>query len=256
MYNISAFLYEKICAFETPETTCDEIHNLLVGNGVRPAGLLGDFGSGTGLMGIQFAQKGWSVYGIELSNAMIAVANERTKALDPQAQERIKWIQGDITRFELPVDTRLDAAICLCNTINHLPEWEQVTSFLHSVFHSLKEGAIFILDSDKIETFLHFFDHPPLLVWDDGKHRMTRTCKFNKGSGRANHTALVEKYANGKPEAIGEEAMSLQYYSEKQLTHAFREAGFTIKSALPFNGFPTLYQHFIPKLLWVLEKTA
>jgi SAM-dependent methyltransferase len=256
VYNISAFLYEETSAFEAPETTCDEIHNLLIENKSRPPGLLGDFGSGTGRMAILFAQKGWSIYGVELSKAMIAIANEKTKTLHPELQQRIEWVNGDITRFDLLVDKTLDAAICLCNTINHLPEWDQVTSFLRCVFRSLKPNATFILDSDRLETFKGFFNHPPIILWDDGKHRFTRACQFNQETGRANHTASVERYIDGELSMMSQETMSLQYYSEKQLADAFQQTGFIIKSALPFNGFPSLYKGFIPKTLWVLEKTA
>lgn len=255
MYNISAFLYEKTGAFEVPESTCDEIHQLLIDNGAKAPGILGDLGSGTGLMGILFAQKGWNVQGIELSEAMIKVAQEHTQKLPEEIQQRISWTQGDISKFELTPES-LDAAICLCNTINHLAEWEQVTAFLQRACLALKKNAVLILDSDTLDTFKGFFDHKPTVVLDDGKYCMTRACKFNEDTGRANHTARVSKYTNGKLRPVAEEAMSLQYHSEKQLIEAFQQHGFTIKNALPYNPFPRLYQGFIPKVLWVLVKTA
>lgn len=256
MYNTTAFLYERTCAFEVPQTTCEEIHAALLQAGVHPPGLLGDLGAGTGLMSVLFAERGWHIHGVERSLAMIAEAENKKIQLPQAVQSRLHWTEGDITRFEMPEGLLLDAAVCLCNTINHLVEWPQVEGFIRSAYNALKPNGVLILDSDTVTTFERFFDHAPVVVWDDGIHRMTRTCRFDGSSGRAHHTAILERHDETGWTMVSEEGMQLQYHQEPKLYKAFLAQGFIVESGEPYNPFPVLYQGIIPKLLWVLRKPA
>lgn len=254
MYNTTAFLYEATAAFEQPETTCQEIQALFQQAGIQPPGLLGDLGSGTGLMSILFAQKGWQVYGVELSPAMIAIADNKKQHLPAEIQSHLHWEAGNIQSFTLPDGLRQDAAICLCNTINHLTEWHQVKAFIQSVHQALRPGGLLVLDSDRLETFQGFFNHPPTVVWEDETSRVTRACAFDESTGRANHTAIVENMTPAGWQRGSEEEMALQYHPERRLKEAFAAAGFQLENAAPFNPFPSLYRDLIPKVLWTFRK--
>lgn len=254
MYNTTAAWYESTAAFENPAQTCADIQALMGKFGINPPGLLGDLGSGTGLMSILFAELGWKVYGIELSPAMIEVASQKRATLPQELQERLFWTQGDITRFALPGSPLLDAAICLCNTINHLPDWPAVEALIQCAFNAIRPGGLLVLDSDRLETFQGFFNHPPTVVWDDGQRRLTRACVFNETTGLADHLATVERNTPTGWEPLSEEAMTLRYYPEKSLKQAFLDGGFTLASVAPYNPYPTLYEGFIPKALWVLQR--
>lgn len=256
MYNTTAFLYDTVCAFEEPEKTCEEIHNIFLRRGIQPPGVMADLGAGTGLMSILFAERGWQMYGIELSPAMVAVAREKTARLTTPVQERLSWNEGDISSFALPAGFQFDGAICLCNTINHLAEWEQLVGFMQSSFQALKPGGVMILDSDTFSTFQGFFNHERTVVWDDAIHRMTRACQFDYVSGRAHHVATIEKYEGQNLIQVSEESMQLQYHLETDLFGAFQATGFQVEGARPYNPCPQLYQGFFPKLLWVLRKPA
>ncbi|MBY0403174.1 MAG: hypothetical protein K2X66_04690, partial [Cyanobacteria bacterium] len=169
---------------------------------------------------------------------------------------------GDITRYHLPPGHCFSGAICLCNTINHLVEPYEVEGFLHSTAQALRPGGVLILDSDRLETFEGFFNHPPTVVWDDGIHCMTRFCEFDPQTGRAYHTATLEKYVSGNlsnPEKvsklpISQESMMLQYHPQESLEASFAQAGFEIAEALLYNPCPQLYQGFYPKILWILRR--
>lgn len=254
MYNTTAFLYEATAAFERPDTTCEEIHSAFQHAGSQPPGLLGDLGSGTGLMSILFAQKGWQVYGVEQSPAMLAIAEAKKQTLPPELQDRLEWTQGDIQQFHLPQGLQLDGAVCLCNTINHLTDWQAVTGFIDSVGQALRPGGLLIVDSDRRETFQGFFNHPPTVVWEDSTCRVIRACAFDEMTGRANHTAIVERAAPAGWQQSSEEHMALQYHPEIQLREAFEAGGFQLENAAPFNPFPSLYRGFIPKVLWTFRK--
>jgi SAM-dependent methyltransferase len=255
VYDTTAFLYEATAAFEDPAGTCDDIHDLLLRCGLQPSGMLGDFGSGTGLMSVLLAERGWRIYGIELSTAMLAVAQEKKSSLPPTVQERLQWVQGDITDFEIPAELRLDGAVCLCNTINHLAEPERLANFALAAYQALKPGGVLILDSDTLSTFLRFFHHGPVTVWDDGAHRLTRECAFNSSTGLADHTAVLERQEDNAWHRFSEERMTLRYYPETELCSAFLDAGFRLEEVEPYNPNPKLYAgDFIAKVLWIFRK--
>lgn len=257
MYNLAAFLYEKIAAFEEPEDVCRQLHSRLLRHGLEPEGVLGDLGSGTGLMSILLAEQGWRVYGIELSPAMLSIANSKAPELPTMIRNRITWTQGDITCFELPSEMYLDGAVCLHNTINHLVEQPLVEEFLKATFQAFKPNGILILDSDTLMTFEQFFNHGPVVVWDDGMHRLTRTCLFESSSARAYHTARLEKRSGQEWIVVDEESMQLQYHREPELMSIIQAIGFQVEEVEPYNPNSRLYQgDFIPKLLWTLRKPA
>jgi SAM-dependent methyltransferase len=262
LYNTTAFLYDQTAAFEQPAQTAQQILDRFKAQGVEAPGLLGDLGAGTGVMAIQLAQAGWRLYGIEQSTAMIEISQQKTARLPKAVQDRLLWTQGDITDFTLPAAVRWDGAVCLCNTINHLGTLEAVDRFTNASWNALKSGGVLILDSDTLQTFQQFFDHPDTMVWENLQNgvptRLLRRCSFNEQTGRANHlaTLLRQPDPDGAWETVSEESMPLQYHAEPQLLEIFQKAGFTVINAELFNPNPILYAGMMPKVLWTLKKPA
>jgi SAM-dependent methyltransferase len=254
MYNSTAFLYDATAAFEEPDQACEQIHRILAHCGLTPPGVLGDLGAGTGLMSILLAERGWEVHGIELAPAMIAVAQEKLEGLSPETRARLHWEQGDITAFQLPDNRPWDGAVSMCNTINHLTASGQLQGFSRCVHKALRPGGVLIFDSDTLETFQGFFHHEPTVVWDDGTHQLTRACRFDPATGRADHVASLARYAPGGLQTVSREEMALQYHTEGSLRDTFTAAGFKLEGAVPYNPNPRLYAGFIPKVLWVFRK--
>lgn len=255
MYDTTAFLYDAIAAFENPESVCDDLIRVFAGCGIQPPGLLGDLGAGTGLMSALLAERGWHVYGVERSMAMLGEAMKRRESLADEAQTRLMFAQGDITSFELPPGFQLDGAVCLCNTVNHLAAPGQLESFFGAAFRALKPSGVLVFDSDTLKTFQDFFHHEPTVVWDDGVHRMTRACRFDDDTGLASHRAILEQYMDGVPQPVSEEAMTLRYHPETDIQKRLDAAGLELLSVQPFNPFPSLYTGgFIPKALWIVRK--
>lgn len=257
MYETTAFLYERIAAFENPAQVSKDIRDALQNLEISPPGTLGDLGAGTGLMSVLLAELGWQVHGLELSEAMIAVARENAARLPGLVQSRLAWSQGDISTFTLPAGVLWDGAVCLHNTVNHLVTLEQVEKFAGCVFAALKPGGALIMDSDTVFSFREFFDHEPTVVWDDGHHRVTRSCRFDRETGRARHVAVLEQHGPDGWQRQSEEHLELQYHEEESLRAVFAEAGFLLAGASPYNPNPKLYQgDIIPKVLWVFRKPS
>ena len=61
-----------------------------------------ELAAGSGRVAIALARKGIRVTGLELSEGMLERARARTARLAPAVQERLTWVQGDMSDFSLP----------------------------------------------------------------------------------------------------------------------------------------------------------
>jgi len=103
-----------------------------------------DVGCGTGRHSIELAKSGISVTGVDISPAMLQIAQSKAA----QQGVNIEWIEADATLWNQPGS--FDAAICLCEggfgLSNH--NEDPVThdlSILRNISTSLKPGSPFIL---------------------------------------------------------------------------------------------------------------
>lgn len=82
-----------------------------------------DAGCGTGTLALDLAGRGHRVVGVDLSEAMIAVARAKDTA------SSVTWRTGDITTLErVPGEEAFDLVTCVADTLNHLetPDlWEK-----------------------------------------------------------------------------------------------------------------------------------
>ena len=60
-----------------------------------------ELAAGSGRIAIGLARKGHRVTGLELSEGMLERARGRTARLGPETRERLTWVQGDMTDFDL-----------------------------------------------------------------------------------------------------------------------------------------------------------
>ncbi len=255
MYNSTAHLYDRIAAMTIPYETSDLLNELLTAQGISPPANLADLGCGTGVLSMLMADKGWFIYGVEQSEAMLEEATVKLNALSKPIQEKLRFVQGDITNFKVEDDIKIDAAICMHNTVNHLFNDTDLERLACSVYRALGPKGILIFDSDTEKTFVDYFNHDEVVVWDNGKELVSRRCSYNQETCIASHVATVKRYnADQTLETISEEAMTLRYYRESDILECFQSAGFELLNLTPFNPSPEVYAGFIPKGLWVFRK--
>lgn len=98
-----------------------------------------DLACGTGRLTIPLARKGLHVTGLEISQPMLQRAQEKAAGLD------IKWLQGDITDFE--IDTKFDLVTLAGNSFQALLTSEDQMKLLRCVRTHLKSTGLFIFDT-------------------------------------------------------------------------------------------------------------
>ncbi|HEX5045253.1 MAG TPA: class I SAM-dependent methyltransferase [Candidatus Polarisedimenticolaceae bacterium] len=103
------------------------------------AGKVLDAGCGTGTLALQLAAAGYEMTGVDLSPALL----EKARAKD--RDEKVRWMQGDITRLSL--EETFDGITCVSDVLNHLSsieEWEQALRGFH---RHLNPGGWLFFDS-------------------------------------------------------------------------------------------------------------
>ena len=101
-----------------------------------------ELGCGTGRVTIPLAQAGHLLTGLELSDAMLAMAERNRAELPISVQNRLEFVQGDMTQFELRTQFRV--IFIPFNSFVMLLDRTQQESCLHCVRNHLSKNGAFI----------------------------------------------------------------------------------------------------------------
>lgn len=144
---------------------CDYISGFFSRYGNGGVRLL-DLACGTGTISKIFADKGFDVTGIDLSEDMLTAAEEKCNG-------SVRLLKGDISDFNLA--EKFDICICTLDSINHLENIDAVKSSFNCVRNSLADDGLFIFDVNTIykhrevladNTFV-FDEEDFFLSWDN-----------------------------------------------------------------------------------------
>lgn len=138
-YGIFASVYDILTENVEYEKIAAEICSLLSLNGVN-GGLLLDVGCGTGTLSLLLEQHGFEVIGVDGSEDMLAVANEK------------KYENGSDCMFlhqsmeELDLYGTVDCAVCCLDTVNHLDSLPKIRTAFKKISLFMNSGGVFIFD--------------------------------------------------------------------------------------------------------------
>jgi ubiquinone/menaquinone biosynthesis C-methylase UbiE len=103
-----------------------------------------ELGCGTGRITMAIAEAGKPITGIDLSERMLERAVKKRSALQVETRQRVRLVQGDMTRFDLGETFRL--IIIPFRPFQHLLEVRQQMDCLDCVRRHLAPGGRLILD--------------------------------------------------------------------------------------------------------------
>lgn len=108
-----------------------------------------DAGCGTGSVLLPLTERKYQVYGIDKSVEMLAICQD--KLLEKELSAIL--MEMDIRQVKLP--EKVDAAVCLCDTLNYLTKEKDLERCFKSIYRVLKPGGSFIFD---LRTS-HYYEH-------------------------------------------------------------------------------------------------
>ncbi|WP_075982369.1 class I SAM-dependent DNA methyltransferase [Bacillus massilinigeriensis] len=149
-YERFAYLYDELMKDVPYEKWVEIVTREVQKLGIDGKQLL-DLACGTGELSVQFAEGGFEVTGVDLSEDMLAVAFAK-------AQDRgleLNFYQQNMAELELM--TPFDIVGIFCDSLNYLQTEEDVIKTFHSVFRHLKENGLFIFDVHSVHKMSNLF---------------------------------------------------------------------------------------------------
>lgn len=115
-------------------------------------GELLELGAGTGTLATHLIQKGYQVTVSDLSEDMLAIAEQKIRAID----ETASFYVLDMREFRL--NQLFDGVLIFCDAINYLSDAEAVKGTFQTVFLHLKPGGVFLFDAHSVKKIGRFLD--------------------------------------------------------------------------------------------------
>jgi len=142
-YGVFSSVYDILTENVEYERIADKICSLLHKNGVD-GGLLLDLGCGTGTLSFLLENKGYDVIGVDPSEDMLSVANE--KKYDENSSAIFLCQSGE----KLDLYGTIDCAVSVLDTVNHIPSLENIKETFKKISLFMNINGIFIFDVNTI----------------------------------------------------------------------------------------------------------
>lgn len=102
-----------------------------------------ELGCGTGIHGIFFAQSGYDVNGVDISEKMVEKANQKLESF-PDLKGKISFLQEDIRSFRL--NKKFDVAVSLFHVFSYQVRNEDLKNTFEAAAFHLNENGLLIFD--------------------------------------------------------------------------------------------------------------
>jgi SAM-dependent methyltransferase len=128
----------------------------------RTGGSILEIGSGTGRVTVALAEEGYEVVGLEISDALCALAQQKVEQAG--VADRATFVVGDMRRFE--IDRHFGLVIVPLNTFLHNLTLDDQLATLKCLKQQLRPGGLLVLDC---------FNPDPAQAADDRRLVLHRT---------------------------------------------------------------------------------
>lgn len=174
---------------------------------VQPGRLI-DLGCGSGRLLLDFAARGFTVFGVDLSDAMLRVAAAKADA----AGLPIHLLKANLVELDALADATFDYAACLFSTLGMIDGAEARARCVAHVHRLLKPGGMFLLHVHN--RWFH--------AWTSPGHRWLLADMARSLSGGANAGDWP------MPAHQGVVGLTLHHFTRREAIHLLRGAGFQI----------------------------
>jgi len=222
-----------------------------------PARVLGDLACGTGTFAHWWArkQRGWRVYGTDLSSAMIASARRATSPVrkTPTPPSLIpQFFEQDLAATALPEKAGL--LTCLFDSVNHITQVPAMKKILARVRDALLPGGLFIFDLLEEERFEETFNGFSIIEGPELYVGMQMGAETKAGVVYGDATFT---FFRARAEAWGRLEFQLRErcWRESELRAIVRGAGIEVVDIelIDPSEDPDVY---VPRTLWICRRKA
>jgi SAM-dependent methyltransferase len=195
-----------------------------------------DLGCGTGNMAIPLALEGYSVTGVDFSEDMLAVAQQKAlrQPFLPKGGS-LTWVHQDMREWELPEP--VDAVISFCDCMNYLLQEEDLTRTFRQTYQGLKSGGLFLFDVHTPKQLLNYAESQPFYLNEDDVAYIW-TSEYDADRMEIEHAITIFMQEGADQESFRriDEQHTQRAYPLKRLEQQLHEAGFAeVRQAADFH---------------------
>lgn len=199
------------------EATVVFYNEILQSLGLKPRTAV-DLACGTGSVAILLAQQGLSVVGVDLSEDMLCIANQKAQ----QMENPPCFVCQPLQKLHLP--RGVDLAVCALDSLDYILDPQDCKEAIRRVYKALNPGGIFIFDVNTPEK-LRAMDGQVFLdeeedvfcVWRGEFDEETNICSYGMDLFQKEGSLWNRSFEEHQEYA----------YSRQMLTDFLKEAGFT-----------------------------
>ena len=216
-YHALAVSYDRLTNDVDYKATVDFYMELLQREGLKPKTAV-DLACGTGSVALLLAQLGMQVTGVDLSEEMLTIAQQKAQDIDNPPLFVCQPLQ------ELRLPRAVDLAVCALDSMDYIVDPADCRAAIKRVYKVLNPGGCFIFDVNTPEK-LRAMDGQVFLDEDEDVYCIWR--------GAFDEKTNICSYAMDLFQRKGElwqrsfEEHQEYAYSAQQLTDYLKEAGFT-----------------------------
>lgn len=216
-YKNLAASYDRLTNDVDYGAVVDFYMEILRREGLKPRTAV-DLACGTGSVAVLLAQMGMEVTGVDLSEDMLTQAMDKVWDME----NRPRFICQNLA--ELHLYRGVDLAVCALDSLDYITEPDDCKAAIARVYKALNPGGVFIFDVNTPEklqamdgqVFLDE-DEDVFCVWRGEFDRETNICTYGMDLFQRQGSAWVRSQEEHQEYA----------YSQSQLTHYLKAAGFT-----------------------------
>ncbi len=208
------------------ESEIDTLLGLLKGK-IKEDALILDMGCGTGRHAFELNKRGYTVHGIDLSEEMIHIAENKYREI-----ESMTFAVDDIRQYQS--EQKFNLVLSLFHVLSYQNTNEDICKAFRTAYNCLEENGLFVFDCWYGPGVLT--DHPYVKITEAEDERYTYK-KIAKPQMDANknivkvdcETMIVEK-STSKMTSI-EEIHSMRYLFEPEVEYMLNHEGFILEKA-------------------------
>ena len=216
-YHALAASYDRLTSDVDYEAIVAFYHEILDKEGVCPRSAI-DLACGTGSVALLLAQKYSRVIGVDMSEEMLTVAQQRAC----ERENMPLFICQRLQRLRLPV--AVDMAVCALDGLDYILDPDDCKEAIRRVYKALNPGGIFIFDVNTPEKLRNmdgqvFLDEDDdvYCVWRGEFDEQTNICSYGMDLFQRHGDTWQRSFEEHREYA----------YTVGQLTEYLKTAGFT-----------------------------
>ena len=216
-YEALAASYDRLTNDVDYEATVAFYREILAEEGLRPRTAV-DLACGTGSVSVLLAKQGLRVIGVDMSEEMLTVAQQKTEGL----QNPPRFVCQKLQNLALP--RGVDLAVCALDSLDYITVPADCAEAIRRVYRALNPGGIFIFDVNTPEK-LRAMDGQVYLdedddvycVWRGEFDEKTNICTYGMDLFQRQDRLWRRSFEEHREYA----------YSAQQLAEYLKAAGFT-----------------------------